>query len=137
MVVVARRIGLSPEEYAQRVANGEKWCTAHKAWHDISAFPVDRSRYDGRKAKCLLADHGRPRGRRDPLRERARKAVAYAIRKGHLLSPNVVRCLDCGHWGRGRRHDYDHHLGYEREHWLHVEPVCTLCHADREQRRAG
>lgn len=42
-------------------------------------------------------------------------------------------CTDCGHvWGPGeRRHEHDHHRGYEAEHHQDVEVVCTLCHRAR------
>lgn len=135
----ARRVGLPLAEYSARVANGEKWCTGCKAWHPATDFPVDRSRGDGRRAKCLAAERGKPRIARDPAHEAARRAVAYAIKTGRLEHPNSLPCADCGHLGAGghrsRRHEYDHFLGYAPEHRLDVQPVCTLCHADRERAR--
>lgn len=131
----ARRTGLSLSDYQARVAAGEKWCTGCKAWHRRGDFPRDRSRSDGLKAKCLVADHGTPRAARDPLREAARRAVAYAVRTGRLAHAGDVPCTDCGHFNGDRRHEYDHFLGYEPEHHLSVEPVCTTCHAERECQR--
>lgn len=131
----AARTGLSLDDYQRRVASGLKWCTAHKDWHPVGDFPRDRTRGDGRKARCLASEHGKPRAERNPLHERARKAVAYAVRTGELPNPNRLLCLDCGHLGADRRHEYDHHNGYEPDHHLDVEPVCTTCHADREVRR--
>lgn len=84
---------------------------------------------------ALAASRGKPRSARDPIRERARKAVAYAIRKGRLTPPSDLKCVDCGHLGSDRRHEYDHHRGYGLDVHLDVEPVCTLCHADRERGR--
>ena len=133
--VAAARIGLPLEQYEARRAAGEKWCTGCKAWHPATHFPVDRSRGDGVRAKCLTAERGRPRGPRDPAKERARRAVAYAVRKGTLPPPNSLPCTDCGHLEPGRRHEYDHYKGYEPAQWLTVQPVCTLCHADREKER--
>lgn len=134
----AIRVGLSVDDYRARISAGQKWCTGCKAWHDIRAFPRDRTRGDGRRAKCLVADHGRSRWPRDPQRERARRAVAYQVRLGNLLRPDALACRDCGHVGADRRHEYDHYLGYEPSCWLSIEPVCTVCHAEREiQRRAS
>ena len=132
----AKRTGLTVEQYRARTEAGEKWCTSCKTWHLVSAFPVDRSRGDGRKAKCLAADHGKPRTKpRDPEKERARSIVAREVGNGRLAKPNDSPCMDCGHFGPERRHEYDHHNGYTVEHQLSVETVCTLCHADRERRR--
>lgn len=132
----AKRVGVSVAAYIEKTDGGLKWCTAHKDWHSVSDFPVDRSRTDGRKAKCLAADRGKPRHPRDPMRERARNAVFRAVKVGRLPHPNSVPCMDCGHeYSAGeRRHEHDHHLGYEPERNLDVQAVCTLCHADREKK---
>ena len=138
--VAAKRTGLSFDEYQAKLAEGLKWCTAHRDWHLRSAFPIDRSRGDGLKAKCLAADWGRPRGYRDPLKEKARRAVGVAVRFKKLPHPNMLPCFDCGHEWRAEcppRHEYDHYLGYEPEHHLDVQAVCTICHADREKQRNG
>lgn len=50
----AKRIGLSLEEYQHRLGEGEKWCHGCAAWHQRSAFNVDRSRGDGLTATCVL-----------------------------------------------------------------------------------
>lgn len=131
----AGRLGLTLTQYDEKIGNGEKWCTACKAWHPVGYFPRDRTRSDGRKAKCLAAERGKPRFPRNPRHERARSAVSYAVRMGRLPRASAVLCTDCGHLGSDRRHEYDHYLGYEPEHHLHVEPVCTTCHADRERAR--
>jgi len=135
--VVARGLGMSVTAYEARRKAGEKWCTSCKAWHRVERFVADRSRYDALRARCLLADHGRPRAKRRPSRERARNAVAYAIRGGCLADPNRVPCTDCGHLGPERRHEYDHVDGYQPDKRLRVQAVCTLCHADREKVRRG
>ena len=44
MKVAAKRIGVTVEQYQERVAAGEKWCTACKAWWPQADFHVDRSR---------------------------------------------------------------------------------------------
>lgn len=69
----------------------------------------------------------------------ARQRVNREVACGALPNPNSLQCYDCGHIGSSRRHEYDHHLGYDADHFLDVQPVCTLCHAkrDSEKKRAS
>jgi len=134
----AGRTGTTVEDYEAKRQAGLKWCTSCKEWHERSAFPVDRSRGDGLKAHCLASDRGKPRGKRDPMRELARGVVNRSVLAGRLPAANTLPCSDCGHVitpESPRRHEYDHFLGYEPEHQLDVQAVCTLCHADREKGR--
>ena len=70
-------------------------------------------------------------------KKRARKRVAHLIAKGRIPPANAVPCADCGHvWSEGeRRHEHDHHLGYDPQHFTSVEVVCITCHRKREPRR--
>lgn len=136
----------------------EKWCTACKAKHPVTAFGKDRSRGSGLSASCLASRKtGRPRGwhgkpnvnpvtgrpgpapkpPRDGDREQARQRINVEVRTGRRPRPNSLPCADCGHvWTRGeRRHEYDHHKGYAPEHHYDVEAVCTNCHHAREAAR--
>lgn len=136
----AKRTGLSVEEYLARTSAGGKWCTACKAWHPIDAFPRDRTRGDGRRARCLASDRGKGQRDVDPQRQKAYNALKRALHNGTVRPANEHPCTDCGHvWTPGdRRHEYDHARGYDDMHLLDVEPVCTTCHAAREmQRRAA
>lgn len=74
---------------------------------------------------------------RDGDKKQARQRVNVLVRTGRLAHPNTLACVDCGHvWSDGeRRHEYDHHKGYEAEHHYDVEPVCTTCHAKRDSTR--
>lgn len=67
----------------------------------------------------------------------ARSAVNVEVRFGRMPAPNALPCADCGHlWTVGeRRHEYDHHRGYDPRHWLDVEAVCTTCHHERDDPR--
>lgn len=71
---------------------------------------------------------------RDGDKVQARQRINVLVRTGRMPHPNTLACVDCGHtWTKGeRRHEYDHHLGYAAEHHYDVEPVCTLCHAKRD-----
>jgi hypothetical protein len=60
-----------------------------------------------------------------PEKRKARTAVTNAIAAGKLPRAKSQRCAKCDEPATG----YHHHLGYEREHWLDVIPVCTWCHA--------
>lgn len=151
MKAAARRTGLPPETYAARVEAGEKWCTRCKAWHPRSDFGEDRSRSDGLTAMCRrskyrpVAQLSLPIGRRvgwlKPARcgdkKQARARVNYLVANRRLPEPNSLPCADCGHvWTEGeRRHEYDHHQGYDAAHQLDVQSVCTTCHHKREARR--
>lgn len=67
----------------------------------------------------------------------ARRRVNYLVEQGRMPHPNTLPCTDCGHiWCEGEsRHEYDHYLGYEVQHQLSVEPVCSACHHQREAER--
>lgn len=50
--VAAKRIGITVEEYTDKVANGLKWCHKCKSWEPTARFNTDKSRWDGLTAKC-------------------------------------------------------------------------------------
>jgi hypothetical protein len=147
----ATRIGLTPEEYQERISRGEKWCGGCREWHYQDAFGTDRSRSDGRTRVCRTSRSMRQRetyiprpatprkssypAGGDPARARYR--VNHLVTTGRIPHPNTLPCVDCGHrWELGaRRHEYDHHMGYSIEHHLSVEAVCTLCHHRRGRER--
>lgn len=119
--------------------------------HD--AFAKDRSRPDGRAYRCRDCLNASARAKyvrkprpaagrsyapaRDGDVKQARRRVNYLVEAGLLPAPNDLPCTDCGHvWALGeRRHEYDHHLGYDATHHEDVQPVCTTCHHVREQER--
>lgn len=131
-----------------------KWCTACKTSHSVTAFGRDATRADGLAMRCLssrrsgkpIGWHGRPSvnpvtGRPGPApnpprsgdKEQARQRINVEVRTGRRPHPNTLPCTDCGHvWSVGeRRHEYDHHHGYEPAHHLEAEAVCTKCHRRR------
>lgn len=150
----AARIGLTLIEYTDRLNRGELWCFRDQAWHPADEFNRDRSRSTGRAASCRrsvnaltraqYARKARPQaGRsfvpaRDGDQRQARRRVNHLVDVGVLPNPNTLPCTDCQHLGDDKRHEYDHHLGYEAIHHEDVEPVCAPCHHRREdQRRAA
>lgn len=60
----------------------------------------------------------------DRLAANAHQAVRRAIAAGQLAPLAERLCKDCGAAAR----NYHHFAGYEREHWLDVEPLCCRCH---------
>ena len=151
--VAAKRAGVTLDEYLARSQRGDKWCYACRAWHPVSQFGIDASRFDGLTSICKTARSTTSKARyqpkpgplpgrryasaRDEDRKQARGRVNHLMRVGKLPYPNRVPCVDCGHvWSPGdRRHEFDHHLGYDHDHHETVEIVCTVCHARRESER--
>lgn len=147
----AARLGLTEAEFRTRRASGQKWCTGCKDWHPISEFKVDRSRSDGLASTCARKRNEIGRGNYEPRprpergrrfvatragdKRQARRRVNYLIDAGLLPNPNTLACVDCQHRGAGRRHEYDHHLGYGPDHHEHVQAVCSRCHHARADRR--
>jgi hypothetical protein len=42
-----------------------------------------------------------------------------------------LACVDCAMPAQR----YDHHMGYSKENWLNVQPICVRCCAKRERAR--
>lgn len=74
---------------------------------------------------------------RFPNKVKARRAVAYLVRKGRIPSPSELNCARCKSEGRGlvRASLYHHHKGYDPPHHLDVISLCDVC--DRDTRRSG
>lgn len=70
-------------------------------------------------------------------KKQARQRINVEVRSGRRPHPSTLPCTDCEHIGDDKRHEYDHHLGYDAEHHLDVEPVCTTCHAARDSKRVS
>ena len=63
----------------------------------------------------------------DPDKRRKYAAVNKVnctIRDGKMPPARDLPCAHCG----SQAAQYHHHLGYEREHWLDVIPLCQDCH---------
>lgn len=74
--------------------------------------------------------YGPPAGpARDGDKKQARARVNRMVQRGVFPHPNSLPCEECGHvWHEGeKRHEYDHHLGYDALHQLDVEVVCPTC----------
>jgi hypothetical protein len=88
--VAAKRVGVSIDEYTQRIAAGEKWCSQCRGWKSIDCFNVDRSRGDGLTTKCHACTRvkerrstkGRPSAFKGAAHTAETKAKMSAARKG-------------------------------------------------------
>jgi hypothetical protein len=69
--------------------------------------------------------------RRFPDRAVARIQVNEAVKYGRMPRAKDLLCVDCLTPAR----EYDHYLGYAKEHWFDVQAVCRSCHLEREKRR--
>ncbi len=69
-----------------------------------------------------------------PNKVLARQRINVQVRLGKRPHPNTLPCASCGHvWKEGeRRHEYDHHKGYEPENHYEVQALCTKCHAKKD-----
>ncbi len=152
--VRAVKIGVSIDEYRDKISSGFKWCYSCGQWLVLDRFVSDKSRHDGKATICRICKNAADRAnyipkpgprRRGPLpqpprdndRQQARQRINVEVRTGRRQHPNQLPCADCGHiWKEGeRRHEYDHHLGYSSEHHYDVEAVCTTCHRARAEAR--
>lgn len=52
MIVAAKIINISVDEYRNHKISGEKWCSGHKMWHLSEMFNKDRTRRDGLASYC-------------------------------------------------------------------------------------
>jgi len=59
-----------------------------------------------------------------PEKRNASIAVMHAISAGKIVPANKNTCAYCF---RQAKH-YHHYLGYAKEHWLDVIPLCCFCH---------
>lgn len=151
--IKAKIAGVSIDEYRKIIASGMKWCTGCKMFHALSLFNKDSSRSDGLSCTCKIVSNVRNKKRyvpkvrlrhgpeinpaRDGDKKQARRRINVEVRTGKRLHPGKIACVDCGHTGNDRRHEYDHYLGYSSQHHYDVEAVCTRCHHAREMKRGS
>jgi 5-methylcytosine-specific restriction endonuclease McrA len=79
----AKRIGISIDEYLERIDAGLKYCWSCRDFHPPTAFWVDRSRYDGLSARCKFSVSGEV----VPLTRHERAKKAFRNRKTAFIPP--------------------------------------------------
>ena len=148
--VLAKKRGMSVEALQQRLET-ESFCFMCEQWKERGQFDIDRSRSNGVARACKVCKHGKHRATyikkgfprrygpaadapRDGDKKQARHRVNLHVDHGWIPDPNALPCTDCGHEYAGdKRHEYDHYLGYDAEHHLDVQVVCSTCHHARER----
>lgn len=61
---------------------------------------------------------------KNKIKSKAFDKVIISVRKG--IIPPIKTC-ECAHCGNQAKH-YHHYIGYEKEHWLDIIPLCRKCH---------
>ena len=87
---------------------------------------LNKKYYQTQKGKDSK-NRGSAKYRKTPLgiiKIKAKTAVLIAVRAGRIPAANSLKCTECGEQAQ----HYHHHLGYEKEHWFSVVPVCIKCH---------
>lgn len=144
----AKLMGISLESYRAKLAEGLKACNVCHEWKALDCFNIDRSRVDGRVSKCrdcqnqIGRDGYSPKGPRakgrvlveprDGDKLQARGRVNSLIEAGLLPRPATLPCVECGHTGPDRRHEYHHHKGYSVQHREDVVVLCVKCHRQKD-----
>lgn len=65
-----------------------------------------------------------------PLKRKAQSCIHSVVSDGKIPPAKDLICKECGNSAK----EYHHHLGYEREHWMDVIPLCKKCHRDRHNK---
>lgn len=149
----ATKMGISYQDYVRCLNLGLVWCYACSSWRVNSAFAKDGSRSVGLSKRCrkCTSEYSRARYKPKP-RERGRRYVAardgdkvqargrvnHLVRVGVIPDPDDLPCEKCGHVaGDGKRHEYDHYLGYGANHHEDVTVLCTKCHTAKDSAKAN
>jgi hypothetical protein len=152
--IAAAKLGISTEQYQKNVKSGLKWCFSCQTWLKVSLFNQNKNARDGKDNRCRSCRRAFDRKRYQPIpidirksrgfstkpgrdgdKTQARNRVNYAVTRNRLPHARNIPCVDCGHLGPDRLHEYDHYKGYDAVNHLEVECVCVPCHVDRERKR--
>lgn len=143
--IAAKKVGMSLEEYKDKIKSGYLWCTGCKCWHYKNEFNNDKSRSSGKAQSCrdyLKFEYKKkyvPKPRvskkgcrfvnpRDGDKKQARRRVNHLVEIGILPHPNILKCSNCNNEKKSKRNEYHHHNGYGAEHQEDVIVLCSACH---------
>jgi len=123
-------------------SNTVKHCSKCDENKPLSAFGRNRARPDGLCYWCKScmresvkrvnhSPHGKAAANRSyaryPERRKARQFVNNAVAAGRLPRSRTLQCSKANSDCNGPT-EYHHHLGYAKEHWLDVIPLCENHH---------
>lgn len=115
----------SDRKYAASENGRVKIREHHKRHRQTELGQASQKRYES-SAKGLAAKE-RYRQKLKSLKPeviKAHSAVHNGVRDGKMPHASTLSCHHCGRPAV----EYHHHLGYDREHWLDVIPLCKPCH---------
>lgn len=76
IMIGARRLRISPEEYGTKIAAGLKWCSYGKHWMPVCEFGRNWDNLDGLTTDCVNCRNTRQRNYRADNRRRNAEAAA-------------------------------------------------------------
>ena len=101
---------------------------AYIRYRQTPGYRAAQERYGAsQKGKRTEARYRQWASETQPIRIKARAAVAIALRSGRIDRPEC--CDDCGIFGIVP--DAHHWAGYQEPNWLDVEWLCRRCHKRR------
>lgn len=108
----------NPEYATRRNASNKAWYQNNKehAYEYQKQYTKDHPDKVTANAKKMYEKHLH--------KYRARQAVNNEITAGRLAPIKSLACANCGNQAA----HYHHYLGYEKEHWFDVIPLCRKCH---------
>lgn len=99
--IAAKRIGITADEYMDRRAAGEKWCSGCQSWHDGAAFSRGQKvckTAAGSRAKRLYAASSPRALRRGCVGRPASVTHAEISALGALTTAEIARRLGVSYW---------------------------------------
>lgn len=100
----------------------ERGKAAEKRWATSPRGQVIRRAYRTSEAGKLAIQREYAK---NPLRFKAKTALAWAVRSGKIPRISTQICVYC----ERQAQQYHHYNGYEKDHWLDVVPLCISCHS--------
>ncbi len=140
--IAAKKAGLTLQEYINKLNNNYKKCGVCEAWLEKTYFNKDLSRHDKLNSKCKECSKAiwrfaaiNRKNKRQPIvdanKKKARSRINSDVESGIRPHPNTLYCALCGHFGKGRRHEYHHPLGYSQNHQNDIVALCSKCHHEQ------
>lgn len=99
-------------------------CRRYRQTHKEQGLAYQKRHNQTEHRKVALRGYAAKQHRKHPERTKANNAVNHAVTRGDLPRAKSLGCAKCP---KQAKH-YHHYLGYEKEHWLDVLPLCVPCH---------
>jgi hypothetical protein len=125
-----KRDGLYPScKVCARLASKKSYASGGR---ERKKRPTEEQRKRARQSEKGKARRRRAKAKaRGTNKHNARKAISDRVYRGTMAKATTLECRECGKPAA----QYHHHLGYEREHWLDVVPLCCECHKAEHRKK--